>query len=411
MTLPIFYIDPQLLPFKLNHMPGDSRSKSPHPNPGSGNRFSNTPGWKRVCMGRAFARLLLFVVSCLALAAIPVGAFGQSVSVAVDEAVALSRPIKFLENGRLQLAWVNEGALGYELFRREQLEHGSWVKVVDLNPVMESVQTYDLAVEAGPSTAFYQIRKIPDPLASLQTLDLGDGITMEFVRIPSGTFIMGSPQSETHRESDEGPLTEVTISERFLLGKYEVTQAQWEWVMGTNPSRFKGDQLPVERVSWNLAVAFCERLTERERESGRLPEGYAFTLPTEAQREYACRAGTQNRFYFGDDPDYGHLAQYAWYWTNSGSRTHPVGEKEPNAWGLYDMHGNVWEWCLDFYANAYPGGSVIDPPGPETGAVRVIRGGGWEDFARDCRSACRLRAWPGNSFSYLGFRVAVQNLK
>ena len=104
MTLPIFYIDPQLLPFKLNHMPGDSKSKSPHPNPGSGNRFSNTPGWKRVCMGRAFARLLLFVVSCLALAAISVGAFGQSVSVAVDEAVALSRPIKFLENGRLQLA-------------------------------------------------------------------------------------------------------------------------------------------------------------------------------------------------------------------------------------------------------------------------------------------------------------------
>jgi len=285
------------------------------------------------------------------------------------------------------------------------------MKVADLNPVMESVQTYDLSVDAGVSRAFYQIRKIPDPIAPLHTLDLGEGVTMEFVRIQSGTFIMGSPQSETHRESDEGPLTEVTISERFLLGKYEVTQAQWERVMGTNPSRFKGEELPVERVSWNLAVTFCERLTEREREAGRLPEGYAFTLPTEAQREYACRAGTQTRFYYGDDPEYDHLTQYAWYWTNSGSKTHPVGEKKPNAWGLYDMHGNVWEWCQDVYANAYPGGDVIDPLGPETGAVRLIRGGGWEDFPRDCRSACRLRAWPGNSFSYLGFRVAVLCLK
>lgn len=361
----------------------------------------------------AGGRLLLCAISCFGLVSFSVVSVGQTVPEpeSIDEAVPLFSPIHFQEDGRLQLAWVNEGALGYELFRREHLEQGSWMKVADLDPVMESVQTYDLSVDAGVSTAFFQIRKTLDPIAHLQTLELGDDITMEFVRIPSGTFIMGSPQRETHRESDEGPLTEVTISERFLLGKYEVTQAQWEMVMETNPSRFKGARLPVERVSWNLAVSFCERLTELERETGRLPEGYAFTLPTEAQREYACRAGTQTRFYYGDDPDYGHLPQYAWYWTNSGSKTHTVGEKEPNAWGLYDMHGNVWEWCQDVYANAYPGASVIDPLGPETGAVRVIRGGGWEDFARDCRSACRLRAWPGNSFSYLGFRVAVLRLK
>ncbi|GEM_PF-1072831 len=356
-------------------------------------------------------RPLLFAISFFVLVSMSVLSIAQTIPAPAEEMVVLPKPIKFLEDGRVQLAWVNEGALGYELFRREHLEQGSWMKVADLNPVMESVQTYDLSVDAGVSRAFYQIRKIPDPIAPLHTLDLGEGVTMEFVRIQSGTFIMGSPQSETHRESDEGPLTEVTISERFLLGKYEVTQAQWERVMGTNPSRFKGEELPVERVSWNLAVTFCERLTEREREAGRLPEGYAFTLPTEAQREYACRAGTQTRFYYGDDPEYDHLTQYAWYWTNSGSKTHPVGEKKPNAWGLYDMHGNVWEWCQDVYANAYPGGDVIDPLGPETGAVRLIRGGGWEDFPRDCRSACRLRAWPGNSFSYLGFRVAVLCLK
>lgn len=356
-------------------------------------------------------QVLLFVAICLVVKGTFQVSLGQTVSEPAEETVVLPKPIRLLEDGRLQFAWVNEGALRYELLHRSHLNQGEWIKVADLNSAMKEVQTYDLSVDAGLSTAFYQIRKIPDPIASLHTVDLGNGISMEFVRIPSGMFTMGSPRTEKHRELDESPLTEVTISKRFLLGKYEVTQAQWKALMDTNPSRFKGDQLPVERVSWNLAVTFCERLTERERAAGRLPDGYVFALPTEAQREYACRAGTQTRFHYGDDPDYLHLPQYAWYWTNSGSKTHPVGEKEPNVWGLYDMYGNVWEWCQDVYVNAYPGGSVMDPLGPETGAVRVIRGGGWEDFHRDCRSACRLRAWPGNGFSYIGFRVAVINIQ
>ena len=223
------------------------------------------------------------------------------------------------------------------------------------------------------------------------------------VWIEPGTFTMGSPSNERGRRSDEGPQTQVTISRGFWLGKHEVTQGQYEAVMGTNPSRYKGNlHRPVENVSWDDAVAYCEQLTLREQVAGRLPQGWEYRLPTEAQWEYACRAGTTTRFSFGDSD--AELGQHAWY--NGYSGTHYVGGKLPNPWGLYDMHGNVYEWCAD-WKHTYPGGSVTDPTGPNTGSYRVYRGGCWDSFARFCRSANRDRDGPSFTHYGLGFRVAL----
>jgi formylglycine-generating enzyme required for sulfatase activity len=176
--------------------------------------------------------------------------------------------------------------------------------------------------------------------------------------------------------------------------------------MGNNPSSQKGENLPVETVSWNDVMAFCRKLTERERAAGRLDEGHEYTLPTEAQWEYACRAGTTTRFSFGDDPEYSQLGDYGWYGGNSSNRTHDVGGKLANPWGLYDMHGNVWEWCQDWYGN-YSGGSEVDPVGPLQGSRRVARGGGWISPPRNCRSADRSRNSVGFTNGFSGFRVAL----
>jgi formylglycine-generating enzyme required for sulfatase activity len=178
-----------------------------------------------------------------------------------------------------------------------------------------------------------------------------------------------------------------------------VTQAQWTAVMGSNPSRFTGASLPVEQVSWSEAMDFCRKLTERERAAGRLPEGYEYTLPTEAQWEYACRAGTTG-------PAGGKLNEIAWYAENSANTTHPVGQKRSNAWGLFDMHGNVWEWCRDWFGR-YPGENVTDFAGPASGSQRVTRGGGWCFVARNCRSARRSPELPAARHSFVGFRVAL----
>ena len=226
-------------------------------------------------------------------------------------------------------------------------------------------------------------------------------LNLEMASVCPGTFTMGSPANEPGRVNDEGPQTRVTLTRAFWLGQTEVTQAQWEALMGSNPSTFKGASRPVEQVSWNDAMAFCRKLTERERAAGRLPKGYAYTLPTEAQWEYACRAGTTG-LYAGD----GNLDDMGWYEGNSGNTTHPVGQKQPNTWGLYDMHGNVWEWCLDWYGN-YPGGRVTDYAGPSTGTRRVFRGGGWGRGAAFCRSAFRFKGVPSFRFFILGLRVAL----
>ncbi|MDG1890324.1 MAG: formylglycine-generating enzyme family protein, partial [Verrucomicrobiota bacterium] len=232
-------------------------------------------------------------------------------------------------------------------------------------------------------------------------------LDLKMMPIPAGTFVMGSPNEETDLYGPEGPQTELTISKPFWLGQTEVTQGQWQAVMGNTPSDFKGNDLPVERVTWFDAMAFCEKLNEMKGDT--LPAGYHYTLPTEAQWEYACRAGTTTRFYHGDDPAHGQLQNYAWYAGNSSSKTHPAGQKLPNEWGLHDMHGNVWEWCLDWYGN-YTGGSVSDPEGPLSGSFRIIRGGSWNDFARDCRSGSRIGVRPDYSNDLLGFRVALSSV-
>ena len=231
---------------------------------------------------------------------------------------------------------------------------------------------------------------------------------LKMMPIPAGTFLMGSPKDEEGRDNIEGPQTTVTITKPFWLGKTEVTQSQWKVVMGNNPSSFKGDDLPVEMVSWNDATAFCKKLNEMKRDT--LPAGYHYKLPTEAQWEYACRAGTTTRFSYGNDTGYSQLGSYAWYDDNSSGKTHPVGDKLPNGWRLYDMHGNVWEWCLNRISDFYPGGNVSDPQGPQSGVDRVIRGGSWHDLARYCRSADRAGDWPGLTLNFLGFRVALSSV-
>jgi len=223
------------------------------------------------------------------------------------------------------------------------------------------------------------------------TNDLG----MAFVWIEPGTFMMGSPSSESGRDSDETQ-HRVTLTKGFYMQTTEVTQGQWKAIMGRNPSKFSscGDNCPVEQVSWNDVQDFIRKLNQRT--------GQTYRLPTEAEWEYACRAGSSTRFCFGDSDS--ELGNYAWYYDNAGSKTHPVAQKRPNAWGLYDMHGNVWEWCSDWYGD-YPSGSVTDPEGPSSGSIRVFRGGGWNGFARFCRSAIRYRYEPGVRSFILGFRL------
>jgi formylglycine-generating enzyme required for sulfatase activity len=240
-----------------------------------------------------------------------------------------------------------------------------------------------------------------------------ESVKMDLIYIQPGTFTMGSPTSELGRGGNETQHT-VTLTKGYWLGKYEVTQAQWKAVMGSNPSYWKGDNLPVEQVSWNDIMGsegFCAKLTAAEKAAGRLPEGYAYTLPTEAQWEYACRAGTTTALNSGKNltQEYyncPNLNEVGWYTSNSSSKTHVVGQKLPNAWGLYDMHGNVWEWCKDRYGT-YPTGAVSDPTGPSVGFYRVFRGGGWGSNAGGWRSAFRGYYYPYYSHDSNGFRLAL----
>ena len=237
-----------------------------------------------------------------------------------------------------------------------------------------------------------------------------NSIGVKLVLIPKGTFMMGSPESEEGHQRNNETQHEVTISKDFYLGVHEVTQAQYEKVMGKNPSHFQGAKvrnenadLPVEQVSWDDAVEFCKKLSELpdEKKSGRV-----YRLPTEAEWEYACRAGSKTAYSFDDEE--GLLPEYGWFSRNSSRRTHTVGLLEPNAWGLHDMHGNVWEWCSDWYEE-YPKGAVSDPTGPKEGSFRVYRGGSWSYVAAYCRSSSRSRDAPDFRFHDLGFRLALSS--
>jgi formylglycine-generating enzyme required for sulfatase activity len=228
-----------------------------------------------------------------------------------------------------------------------------------------------------------------------QTLDLqlAEGVVMKLALIPAGKFTLGRPAEEAGRFDNEGPQREVSIPKCFYMGVCEVSQAEYEAVMANNPSQFKDLTRPVEQVSWDEAVEFCNNVSQMT--------GRTVRLPTEAEWEYACRAGSKGRFSFGDsDAD---LGAHAWFGGNSGNMSHPVGRKKPNAWGLYDMHGNIDEWCADGYADTILPG----PGGPTPGAARVLRGGSWFNDAGYCRSAGRIGSSPVNRDGYIGFRVVV----
>jgi len=215
-------------------------------------------------------------------------------------------------------------------------------------------------------------------------------ITAGFVYIPKGEFMMGSESSDW-----EKPVHKVIISKSFEMCRYQITQQQWQAVMGKNPSKFRGDNLPVETVSWLDVEKFINKLNAKSNK-------YVYALPTEAQWEYACRAGITEDYL-------GNLDDIAWYRENSASTTHPVGEKLPNSWGIYDCQGNVWEWCLDWYGD-YPNEEIIDPVGASLGSYRVIRGGSCISLPARCRLASRYINLPADHYFTIGFRL-VRNIK
>lgn len=217
---------------------------------------------------------------------------------------------------------------------------------------------------------------------------------IDMVWLPGDTFMMGS-EGDSNDEIDEKPVHKVTVS-AFYISVYEITQNQYKEIMGTNPSNFKGNNLPVEQVSWEDAMKFCKRFGKKYNVKAR--------LPYEAEWEYACRAGTSTKYYWGDEVN----GDYAWYDDNSDSKTHPVGQKKPNAFGLYDMSGNVWELCMDWYSDSYYASSPSDnPEGPETGDSRVARGSSWLFYGGNLRSASREWATPISRDSNMGFRIVV----
>ena len=300
----------------------------------------------------------------------------------------------------------------------------------------------------------------PGPVAGHSwRVPLSAQAALHLVWIPPGTFTQGSPAAEPGRRPDESPQTQVILTKGFWLGKTFVTIGQWKAVMGldvrgqlikaihddtlyelggkqqmlrdlmhwsreADPATYLGnedDDLPMYFVSWNDALEFARKLTGRERVAGRLPAGYEFNLPTEAQWEYACRAGTSGATYAGPhDPSV--LDQIAWYDQNSatgysGRRLGPthsgpraVGQKKPNAWGLHDMYGNIWQWCYDWYG-PYPGGSVTDPTGPVSGSARVNRGGSFGSGANSERSAGRAANPQPEASAYRGFRIALRPVR
>jgi formylglycine-generating enzyme required for sulfatase activity len=259
----------------------------------------------------------------------------------------------------------------------------SWAEVLEQNPDPKVVTDADF------------LKRIKATGLPWRVTHKSAGI--EMLLVPPGTFMMGASPGDTQASDDEKPAHEVTITKAFYLGRTEVTQAQWFKVMDTNPSKFRGESLPVDSVSWNDISVFLKKT------SGGLQ------LPTEAEWEYAYRAGTTTAFHsyaaqpngFNDDTL---LSNIAWINSNSGNQTHAVGGKFANGLGLHDMAGNVWEWCQDWYG-PYSSGSVTNPTGPTTGTYRLLRGGYWYSYSYSCRASRRYLSTPGTVYSYIGFRV------
>jgi formylglycine-generating enzyme required for sulfatase activity len=265
-------------------------------------------------------------------------------------------------------------------------------------------------LSAGANASSYPVTYLHEPPSGGFNTDAYKTTKLVLRRIPAGTFTMGSPSGESGRDSDETQ-HKVTLTKPYYIGLFEVTQKQWALVTGSNPSNFSGDKRPVEQVSYNTirgsssgakwpasdavdASSFMGRLRART--------GLAFDLPTDAQWEYACRAGTTTAYSYGASAN----GDYMWYDSNFSSQPHDVGTKKPNPWGLYDMHGNVWEWCLDWYASNLGTAAVTDPKGASSGSSRVGRGGCRGSSAAGCRSAYRNDYGPGSSSCWMGFRLS-----
>ena len=232
-----------------------------------------------------------------------------------------------------------------------------------------------------------------------RVVELGRGVTLDLVWIPPGVFQMGSPFGEEGRFIVEGRRHQVTLTHGFWMGKYPVTQQQWQHVMGNNPSHSKGPRRPVEQVNWNDCQLFIETLNRIL-----VGTGLTATLPAEAQWEYACRAGAETRFWSGDRV--ADLARVAWFADNSDNQPHEVGRKPANPWGLCDMHGNIWQWCQD-WLERYPPVAATDPRGPDAGEERVLRGGSWSSEADICRAAYRFSYPPGYRIMTAGLRIVA----
>ncbi len=280
------------------------------------------------------------------------------------------------------------------------LAYFAWTKLKHVSPPGFRPLRSTLRSPAAPRPMVGSVRSsVPQPGRPWTVPDLG----MEFMPVSSGSFKMGSNDGD----SDEEPVHTVRIARDFWLGKYEVTQAEYEALTGKNPSHFKGARNPVETVSWEDASAYCAKLTARERSAGRLPSGYEYRLPTEAEWEYAARGGTKSKgfTYAGSEK----VGDVAWYSENSGGTTHAVGGKGANEVGLYDMSGNVWEWCLDWYDEDYyeKTSGASDPVNMQRATCRVKRGGSWFNSAGYVRSASRGRLGPSYAFNGLGFRVCL----
>ena len=274
---------------------------------------------------------------------------------------------------------------------------------------LESNRTYELIVVTYPQNAITQNvtnlsldsqQSTPQthPTVSDNTISIPvkNGISIDMVRVEAGTFTMGATPEMKNPEDDEKPTHRVTLTNDYYIGKYEVTQALWQAVMGSNPSYFKGNNLPVEQVSWDDCQDFLSKLNRIT--------GKTFRLPTEAEWEYAARGGNKSRGYQYSGSN--NLSDVAWYEDNSGNKTHTVGTKQANELGIYDMSGNVWEWCQDWLGK-YNSSSQINPTGANSGSYRVGRGGNWGGNARDCRSSCRGYDASGSRYGFLGLRLVL----
>jgi formylglycine-generating enzyme required for sulfatase activity len=297
-----------------------------------------------------------------------------------------------LENVDLEIHQLLESLLEGKLSVENYSIAVQHLKGIDLKtPVIQKRRRQRALKPEVPNNQNLRINELSEKQEYPKTF-VSSSTDIEFVLIPSGIFMMGSKDYD-----HEQPIHKVKIGIPFYLGKYPITQKQWETVIGSNPSNFNGNDRPVENVSWNDVQEFIKKLNEMEGTE-------KYRLPCEAEWEYACRAGTPTSFYFGDDES--KLGDYAWYSKNSDNETHPIGQKNPNLWGLYDMHGNVWEWVQDKWHEDYkgaPSDSIVWIDG--NSSSRVIRGGGWFNTARSCQSANRSGNPPSYCNSRVGFRL------